>query len=358
HFKTTRKHDGDKEFDFLSNIDAKYSCVKGVLENYPKDKALHQDKIAVDNIKLFLDALMELLHFVKPLVLPSDSTLEKDDVFYSQLNVWYEQLNQLVPLYNMVRNYATQKPYSTEKFKLNFENSTLLDGWDVNKEEANTAVLFKKDNLFYLGIMDKNHNKVFRKVPAVGSDHSSYSKINYKLLPGASKMLPKVFFSAKNIAYYAPDEEILRIRNHSSHTKGGKPQDGYEKQDFNLKDCWKMINFFKASIERHPEWKNFGFQFSATESYDSIDGFYREVEAQGYNISYSSVPESYIHQLVDEGKLYLFQIYNKDFSPFSKGTPNMHTLYWRALFDAENLKDVLYKLNGQAEIFYRKKSID
>lgn len=241
---------------------------------------------------------------------------------------------------------------------MNFENSTLLDGWDVNKEEANTAVLFKKDNLFYLGIMDKNHNKVFRKVPAVGSDHSSYSKINYKLLPGASKMLPKVFFSAKNIAYYAPDEEILRIRNHSSHTKGGKPQDGYEKQDFNLKDCWKMINFFKASIERHPEWKNFGFQFSETENYDSIDGFYREVEAQGYNISYSSVPENYIHQLVDEGKLYLFQIYNKDFSPFSKGTPNMHTLYWRALFDAENLKDVVYKLNGQAEIFYRKKSID
>jgi CRISPR-associated protein Cpf1 len=33
-------------------------------------------------------------------------------------------------------------------------------------------------------------------------------------------------------------------------------------------------------------------------------------------------------------------------------------MYWKALFDKENLKDVIYKLNGQAEIFYRKKSIE
>ena len=56
--------------------------------------------------------------------------------------------------------------------------------------------------------------------------------------------------------------------------------------------------------------------------------------------------------------MYLFQIYNKDFSNYSKGTPNMHTLYWKALFDERNLADVVYKLNGQAEMFYRKKSID
>ncbi len=35
----------------------------------------------------------------------------------------------------------------------------------------------------------------------------------------------------------------------------------------------------------------------------------------------------------------------------------MHTIYWKMLFDPENLKDVVYKLNGQAEIFYRKSSI-
>ena len=65
----------------------------------------------------------------------------------------------------------------------------------------------------------------------------------------------------------------------------------------------------------------------------------------------------YIHSLVEEGKIYLFQIYNKDFSPYSKGTPNLHTLYWKMLFDESNLTDVVYKLNGQAEVFFRKSSI-
>ena len=65
----------------------------------------------------------------------------------------------------------------------------------------------------------------------------------------------------------------------------------------------------------------------------------------------------YINSLVAEGKIYLFQIYNKDFSPNSKGTPNLHTLYWKMLFDERNLKDVVYKLNGEAEVFFRKSSI-
>ena len=48
--------------------------------------------------------------------------------------------------------------------------------------------------------------------------------------------------------------------------------------------------------------------------------------------------------MVDEGRLYLFQIYNKDFSmkKKEKGTDNLHTLYWKALFDEKNLKDVVY----------------
>lgn len=353
-FKTIVK---DKEYDLVSNVEAKYSCIKGILENYPKDKKLNQEQKDIDNIKNFLDSLMEILHFVKPLMLPNDSTLEKDADFYNTIQPYYEQLQHLIPLYNKVRNFATQKAYSIEKIKLNFENSTLLDGWDVNKEESNTSILFRKGNLYFLGIMDKSHNKIFRDIPKAKTENT-YSKINYKLLPGASKMLPKVFFSNRNIAFYNPSEEILNIRNHGTHTKGGSPQEGFEKLDFNLSHCRRMIDFFKISIEKHPEWKSFGFSFSETNSYDSIDGFYREVEAQGYNITYTEIDEDYINQIVSQGKLYLFQIYNKDFSEYSKGRPNMHTMYWKALFDDENLKDVVYKLNGQAEVFYRKKSIE
>lgn len=69
------------------------------------------------------------------------------------------------------------------------------------------------------------------------------------------------------------------------------------------------------------------------------------------------IPTSFIDKLVDEGKIYLFQLYNKDFSPHSKGTPNLHTLYFKMLFDERNLEDVVYRLNGEAEMFYRPASI-
>ena len=36
----------------------------------------------------------------------------------------------------------------------------------------------------------------------------------------------------------------------------------------------------------------------------------------------------------------------------------MHTIYWKMLFDEKNLSNVVYKLNGEAEVFYRKSSLD
>jgi transposase len=297
-------------------------------------------------LKAFLDALLSYQRLLKPLSAPDD--LEKDVAFYAYFDTYFASLSSAVKLYDKVRNFMTKKPYSLEKFKLNFENSTLLDGWDVNKESANTAILFRKNGLFYLGIMDKKHNNSFRNI-SNSSESDNYEKIDYKLLPGANKMLPKVFFSNKNREYFNPSVSLLERYDTGEHKKGDK---------FDLDFCHQLIDFFKMSIQKHKDWKHFGFEFSPTESYEDLSGFYREVEQQGYKISYKNIAASYIDSLVTDGKFYLFQIYNKDFSPFSKGTPNMHTLYWRALFDERNLANVVYKLNGQAEIFFRKKSID
>ncbi len=349
HFKALKKEGSEKEVDFITNITAKYSCIKGILNtDYPEGKNLHQDQKTIDNIKVFLDSLMELLHFVKPLALPKDSTLEKDENFYSHFESYYDQLDLLVPLYNKVRNYATQKPYSIEKFKFNFENAQLLNGWDANKERDYLTSILRKDGNYFLAVMDKNHNKVFQNI----DEHTkgeSFEKLIYKLLPGVNKMLPKVFFSNKNIDYFAPSNELLDKYKLGTHKKG---------EYFSLKDCHNLIDFFKSSINKHESWKNFDFKFSPTSSYEDLSDFYKEVADQGYKLNFQKVSVDFIHELIEDGKLYLFQIYNKDFSPHSKGKPNMHTLYWKALFDEENLKDVVYKLNGQAEMFYRKKSID
>lgn len=347
-----------KKYDFVSLINEKYSGVEGFLNTSKEnDYSLKQDKVRIGQLKDFLDSILGLLRFVKPLYCQDENITEKDDAFYADFNALYEQLNLLTPLYNKVRNYATQKPFETKKVKLNFENSQLLNGWDQNKEPDNTSILLRKDGLYYLAIMNKASNKIFKKVPKVKNDEVVFDKITYKLLPGANKMLPKVFFSASNINYFNPSDEVLRIRNTATHSKNGAPQSGFNKEDFNLKDCHILIDFFKESLEKHDDWKHFGFKFSATETYEDISGFYREVEHQGYKITFDALSDSYINEKVDNGELYLFKIYNKDFSVYSKGTPNLHTLYWKMLFNDNNLKDVVYKLNGQAEVFFRQASI-
>lgn len=335
--------------DLFLQIENTYTGIKKILaSNYPENRNLSQDKKHVNQLKIYLDSVKALQRFIKPL-LGTGNEAEKDERFYGELTVLWEDLNKITPLYNKVRSRMTRKPYSIEKFKLNFENSTLLDGWDVNKERDNSCVILRKNGLYYLAIMRKDSNKIFSDAPIATKDEDSYEKMVYKLLPGANKMLPKVFFSKSRIKEFSPSPTLIDHYNQGTHKKG---------DNFNIKDCHELIDFFKSSINKHEDWSKFDFSFSPTESYQDLSGFYREVEQMGYKVSFRHIPTRYIDCMVAEGKLFLFQIYNKDFSKYSNGTPNLHTLYWKAVFDEQNLADVIYKLNGQAEIFYRKKSIN
>lgn len=346
--KKTGENETEESKNIFEQIEDAYNDAKELLQSeYPADKKLSEDESSVEKIKTLLDSFKTLQHFIKPLS-GSGEESTKDERFYSDYSVLKDSLDILTPLYNKVRNYMTRRSYSNDKIKLNFGNATLCDGWDKNKETDNTAVLLRKDGLYYLAIMNKQYNRSFAldNLPCEGE---CYEKVVYKLLPGANKMLPKVFLSEKGIAKYTPSEQLLQNYKKGTHKKG---------DNFNLQDCHELIDFFKASINKHEDWKNFDFHFSDTSSYEDISGFYREVENQGYKINFQKVSTQYIDNLVNEGKLYLFQIYNKDFSTKSHGTENMHTLYWRMLFDERNLQDVVYKLNGEAEVFFRKKSLN
>lgn len=323
------------------------TCINEVQNVFASKYAdLNQSDEAIIKIKNLLDAYKELQHFIKPLLGNGDE-IDKDKEFDNLLSDIWIKLDNITLLYNRVRNWLTRKPYNTEKIKLNFENSTLLNGWDLNKEPDNTAIILRKNNQYYLGIMDKNFNHEFEEI--MSHEGECFEKMIYKLLPGPNKMLPKVFFSNSRIEYFAPSKDIMDAYKKGTHKKTSS--------NFNIDDCRNLIDFFKTSIQKHEDWSKFNFKFSETSKYEGIDDFYKEVEQQGYSISFQKISVDYIDKLVNEGKLYLFQIWNKDFSEFSNGSPNLHTLYWKMLFDERNLKDVVYKLNGQAEVFYRKRSI-
>ena len=313
-------------------------------DEYTTGNPLRSNEPDVEIVKNFLDSVMDFFHRVKALVVPDE--FEKDMEFYAALDESYEALRNIIPLYNLVRSTLTKKVGEVEKFKLNFENPTLANGWDENKEQDNTCIILLKDNQYYLGILNaRNKPKTTDLSDKLGGD--CYQKMTYKLLPGPNKMLPKVFFSEKGLATFNPPQNILRGYRSEKHKKGDA---------FDRAFCHELIDYFKSAIAEHPDWKYFDFKFSDTKSYEDISGFYREIEKQGYKITFRNVSAKQIDQWVDEGKLFLFQIYCKDFAPGATGRKNLHTLYWEQLFSKQNLKDVVFKLDGEAELFYRPKS--
>lgn len=312
------------------------------------NKRLYKNEKATELVKNLLDAIKEFQKLIKPLN-GTGKEENKDELFYGKFTSYYDSIADIDRLYDKVRNYITQKPYSKDKIKLNFDNPQLLGGWDKNKESDYRTVLLHKDGLYYLAVMDKSHSKAFVDAPEITSDDKDYyEKMEYKLLPGPNKMLPKVFFASKNIDTFQPSNRILDIRKRESFKKGAT---------FNKSECHEFIDYFKDSIKKHDDWSQFRFEFSPTESYNDISEFYREISDQGYSVRFNKISKNYIDGLVNNGYIYLFQIYNKDFSKYSKGTPNLHTLYFKMLFDERNLSNVVYKLNGEAEMFYREASI-
>lgn len=353
--------------EFNSSLKQAYDSYRELKEKYSKENnsSLKTKDNDVKKLKSFLDDLIEFRRQVLRFEISDPKfKLEKDSMFYVDYEKNIELLFPIISIYNKVRNYITKKAFSENKFKLNFQNQNLASGWAKNKEKDNTSIILKKEcqdekgnsmTKYFLAIMNKNHNKLFDSKEALGN---GYQKMNYHQLSKIKANLPRILFSSERIKHFDPSDEVISIRNHNTHTKGGKPQDGYEKKEFSINDCHKWINFCKKSIAIHPEWgKLYNFKFTDTEKYKDVTEFYAEVDAQAYNLDFTNVSEQYENQMVEEEKLYLFEIYSKDFSPKSKGTKNLHTLYWEALFSEENLKDVVYKLNGEAELFFRPASI-
>lgn len=260
--------------------------------------------------------------------------------------------------YDALRNYLTKKwqeDLKDNKLKLNFENSTLADGWDVNKEPDNHCVILKNpEGKYFLAVIAKQekikgYNKVFEKTPNNSlyktGNEKVWQKMEYKLLPGPNKMLPKCLLPKSDRKKYGATEEILSIYDSGSFKKS--------EANFSTQDLHKVIDFYKIALGKYEGWKNFIFSFRETSKYEDIGQFYSDVEKQGYKINLAEINEKELENLIEDGKIYLFEIKNQDSNTGknSNHKNNLHTIYWHALFE-----DVFNhpKLNGKAEIFYRK----
>ena len=378
-----------KNLTVSSLITAFYDKAKPVLSNPPKEnKKFNKEKIG--QIKGFLDSVLELFHLIKPLYLEKDrkklSDFEKDSDFYNKFEPLYEKLLPVISLYSKCRNYIASNKSRLKKIKINFEDNTLLNGWDLNKEADNLSVILRKKEhgkwAYYLGIMNKEKNRENRKLfdfhiqkddseskkqkkkklkekaLAAENEEGYYEKMRYKQISDANKDIQtllringKVCRKTKKLDDLRKDHlpsEIWKIKENESYSTG--------KENFSKGSLNKFIDYYKGMAKEY--WESFNLSFKPSDEYANFKDFADHITSQGYKLSFDKIKEKYIEEKIKAGDLFLFRIYNKDFSKHSKSQPSLHTEYFRLLFEDANLKDTVFKLNGKAEIFYRKRSME
>jgi len=352
--------------------DKEYTNKKEKLENGVE---VEVQKKKIEN---YADSALAIYRMMKYFLLEKgkssiDMQGDTDNKFYNDYDNAMENAKTWL-YYNEFRNYLTKKPFNEDKIKLNFENGKLFDGWDQNKEPDNFGVILKKDNRYYLGVAEKESaNKIFRKKKGSSSEKIQeaynfnggyYEKMEYKQVPGLNKMIPKCLIApyfkkrgnkkiidrskpgAKKLEKLGinPDDNFLLNYIENKHAKG----DNFDREFFN-----EYVAFVKNSIPKYPDWECFDFNLKEIKDYDNLMDFYKDLERNSWKVWFEKVSEKYINEKIENGELYLFQIYNKDFSEKRTGNKNLHTIYFESIFNEENIKDPVIKLNGQAEIFFR-----
>lgn len=393
--------DTTQKENIFAQIANAYTEVKDLLNTPYVGKNLAQDKVNVEKIKILLDAIKSLQHFVKPL-LGDGTESEKDDKFYGEFTALWEELNKITPLYNMVRNYMTRKPYKTEKIKLHFENNGLfLNGWVDSKTEKSDngtqygGYLFRKKNVlgeydYFLGV--SSDAKLFRQDTVIEeSDICEYERLDYYQLKSNT-----IYGGAYQGDYPLESKQVINaidsfIENHSDvilkdkvnqdrKTKNAKTitASGYlnflkknsnvyndvindvaflDANNLLIESIKKTLHTFKripnAQKLAEKEWTLF------VDLMDRIDELVNEKV-------FTYIPISSIEfknaTMRTRKPLFLFKITNKDLSYAesfsqglrkSRGIDNLHTMYFKALMAGrQNIFDI-----GTGAVYFREHSL-
>lgn len=141
--------------NIFGQISLAYKSIEFLLKNYASksnEEKLFQDKTSKKLIQDYLEKVLQLIRFVKPLA-GKEFGSDKDETFYGEFTPIWEELNKFIPLYNMARNYLSRKPYNEEKIPVFFgHNGTFLNGWPDSKTDKSDngtqygGYLFRKKN--------------------------------------------------------------------------------------------------------------------------------------------------------------------------------------------------------------------
>lgn len=361
----------NEEFKNCNIVSRYVNAVKDqicVAKDFIEKTDLPVDLKTEDNKKIIkdkLDSVMDLFHKIKLLEV-KDVGIQLESAFYSDFDSIIDELSVFVKLYNKVRNFATKKPYSVDKIKLNFENYQLAGGWAESDIDKNKSILLLRDNKYYLAIIKKKFSFKIDKYLCDNLKDNCYKVVLYNQLDikknilrlSLSRKAVKEHFKKSNEDYILSGDSFVKELKITKHIYDNGMAKKYTGKTADKIFVCDYIDFLKDFLKAHCSTCNLSLdKLKTTSEYMSYNEFADDVTNLAYNIQYSYISDEMIRELEEQGNLYLFQIYNKDFSLHSKGKKNLHTMYFENIFSEENLKDVVIKLNGRAELFFRKASL-
>lgn len=361
-------------FDIERNTNAFLSESNNIvkLEKYKDEnnQAGEEDE-NIKQIKEWFDAATDAMRIVRYFAVRKSKmkgNIPNVTIEQALSNLLYNDDVQWFKWYDLVRNYLTKKPqdYAKDnKLKLNFDSSSFLkeNGWDNDYSKSGAFIVIKDNNYYLVVVNEKMEEDELIKLKS--PSNNAAKRVIYKQQKMDFKNFPRWFIFSKgdNLApavekYNLPIDTILDEYK-VYRTLSGSEKDKFIEEHPRFRH--NLIEYFKKCAPLHESLSPFKDKFETiwrkTDEYSTLSEFYKDTINACYEITFENVD---FDTLCSSDNYYLFQIYSKDFSSGkdggngSTGNENLHTMYWKMLFDEKNLQNVIFKLDGQgAEIFMR-----
>lgn len=337
------------------------------------------DRKSIASLKNYLDAVNAIARFIKIFAVPE--VYAKDEGFYGIVDGAADKLRDFDLLYNMVRNYITKKPYKKSKVALTFNSSSFGRGWDENKIYDELTTIFTYNGKYYLGVINKNDKPDL--AAAVSKDEGGYKRMVYKTFD-IVKQLPRLSFTKAVKAHFEESDEDyifdgpkfakpLRVPKEiylqSFTDNGDKLADSakkYTKAYLDMSGDYK--GYYEAIVKRIDYTKEFLSAYKSTSIYDLAflkpadqyeqwSNFTDDVQTALYKIRWDNIPAAAVDEMVESGKLYLFEIYSADLykNPAEGRKIDTQAQIFKEIF-SENGQKVI-KLLGNCEVYFRPASL-
>ena len=309
------------------------------------------NKASVSLNKL-MNAYKQLYNLLRPLTGTGDEEVRDEDFYGSYMPI-VDALQPINELFDSVRNWLTKKAYSNESYPTYLGVATILKNW------SSKAVYLKKDRKYYFclastkGEEKRDIHDILKKIWI--SNNCPKDAVIYLTRTQSPERitanLPRIFIRSKEAdKVNSFVEKHPELKTEWEKLKGG----GYKSPE--LKN--EAISYFQKCLQLHDDYKYYKYHFRPAKEYDDYDSFVNSLKKEAlFFFEEKPICWNELLQLVDDGKVYLFQLYNKDYADNRPGnsSPNLHTLYWEAVFSQQNRLSYDFKLE-EPKLYFREKA--